>query len=66
MSNYARPRVSIVIDSDVMEAAKKFAEAENRPVATYLSILVSDVIRAKLELADNEAPKKQRSTPTLL
>ncbi|MGB3755696.1 MAG: hypothetical protein WBA07_04895 [Rivularia sp. (in: cyanobacteria)] len=64
MSNYARPRVSIVIDSDVMEAAKKFADAENRPVATYLSILVSDVIRAKL--ADNAAPKKQRTTPTLL
>jgi hypothetical protein len=56
MSNYARPRISIVIDEDVMQAAKQFAEEEQRPVSTYLALLVSEVIRAKV--AEREKEKK--------
>ncbi|NJM19893.1 MAG: hypothetical protein HC907_14950 [Richelia sp. SM1_7_0] len=63
MSNYARPRVSIVIDNDVMEAAKRFADEEQRPVATYLSLLVSDVIRNKLAASEHE--KKPGLAPNL-
>ncbi len=57
MANYARPRISIVIDEDVMQAAKQFAEEEQRPVSTYLALLVSEVIRAKV--TEREKEKKQ-------
>lgn len=57
MANYARPRISIVIDEDVMQAAKQFAEEEQRPVSTYLALLVSEVIRAKV--AERGKVKKQ-------
>lgn len=54
MSNYARPRISIVIDEDVMQAAKQFAEEEQRPVSTYLALLVSEVIRGKVAERENQ------------
>jgi hypothetical protein len=57
MANYARPRISIVIDEDVMQAAKQFAEEEQRPVSTYLALLVSEVIRARV--TEREKVKKQ-------
>lgn len=56
MSNYARPRISIVIDEDVMQAAKQFAEEDQRPVSTYLALLVTEAIRAKV--AEREGKKK--------
>lgn len=58
MSSYARPRISIVIDEDVLQAVKEFAEEEKRPVSTYLALLVTEVIRAKV--AQKEEAKKPK------
>lgn len=60
MSNYARPRISIVIDEDVLEAAKVFAKEEQRPLSTYISVLLSEVIREKV--AQRKDVKKILST----
>lgn len=64
MSSYARPRISIVIDEDVMQAAKEFAKEEKRPTSTYLALLVTEVIRAKVAQGEEVKKPKGRDRKT--
>jgi hypothetical protein len=44
-SKYARPRLTLVLDNDVVELTKQIAELEQRPVATFAAMVYSELIR---------------------
>ena len=44
-NKYARPRLTLVLDNDVVELTKQLAELEQRPVATFAAMVFSDLIR---------------------
>jgi hypothetical protein len=60
---YARPRLTLVLDNDVVELTKQIAELEQRPVATFAAMIYSDLIR-KLAVEKGVLPKKQNLQPT--
>jgi hypothetical protein len=65
MSRYTRPRLTLVVDEDVVELAKKLAELEERPVATYAALLLNKVIRelaAQKGLTEKKLTKTDRKT----
>jgi hypothetical protein len=42
---FARPRLTMVLDEDVVELTKKLAELEQRPIATFAALVYSELIR---------------------
>jgi hypothetical protein len=42
---FARPRLTLVLDEDVVELTKQLAELEQRPVATFAALVYSELIR---------------------
>jgi hypothetical protein len=41
---FARPRLTLVLDNDVVELTKQLAELEQRPVATFAAMVYSELI----------------------
>ncbi|BAZ13356.1 hypothetical protein NIES4071_51950 [Calothrix sp. NIES-4071] len=55
---FARPRLTMVLDEDVVELTKKLAELEQRPIATFAALVYSELIR---ELAVKEGLISKKS-----
>ncbi|MBW4600328.1 MAG: hypothetical protein KME29_12160 [Calothrix sp. FI2-JRJ7] len=59
---FARPRLTLVLDEDVVELTKELAELEQRPVATFAAMIFSDLIR-NIAIEKGLQQKKQNSEP---
>lgn len=57
---FARPRLTLVLDEDVVELTKELAEEEQRPVATFAAMVFSELIRKLGE--EKGLPGKTQST----
>jgi hypothetical protein len=65
MPKYARPRLTLVVDADVAELVKQLADLDQRPPATFASMVFSELIRdmaAKRGLLGKQKVTSDRKT----